>query len=109
LIGRRNLASLPIVSKQERSKALFISHFSSEVTNVDIEKSLKEQLSLKRLVCIRLKNKFDTYASFHISLNEEDFPLINNTGVWPNGCFIALFYGKITTDQVYSSRHFSVW
>jgi hypothetical protein len=103
LIGVRNSASLPIVSKRERSKALFVSRFSPEVTATDVEKSLKEQLSLKRLVCTRLKTKFNAYASFHISVNEEDFPPINNTAVWPNGCLIALFYGKLTSDQMYSS------
>jgi hypothetical protein len=98
----RNSASLPIVSKRERSKALFVSRFSPEVMAADVEKSLKEQLSLKRLVCTRLKTKFNAYASFHILVHEEDFPLINNTGVWPNGCLIAPFYGKLTSDQVYS-------
>jgi hypothetical protein len=103
LIGVRNSVSLPIVSKRERSKALVVSKFSPEVTAADVEKSLKEQLSLKRLVCTRLKTKFNAYASFHISVIEEDFPLINNTGVRPSGCLIAPFYGKLTTDQVYSS------
>jgi hypothetical protein len=103
LIAVRDSASLPIVSKRERSKALFVSRFSPEVMAADVEKSLKEQLSLKRLVCTRLKTKFNAYASFHISVNEDDFPLINNTGVWPNGCLIAPFYGKLTSDQVYSS------
>jgi hypothetical protein len=66
LIGVRNCVSLPVVSKRERSRALFVSRFSPEVTTVDIEESLKEQLSLKRLVCTRLKTKFNTYASFHV-------------------------------------------
>jgi hypothetical protein len=33
----RNSASLPIVSKRERSKALFVSRFSPEVTAADVE------------------------------------------------------------------------
>jgi hypothetical protein len=99
----RNSASLPIVSKRERSKALFVSRFSTQGTAADVEKSLKGQLSLKKLVCTRFKTKFNAYASFHISINEEDLPLINNTGVWPNGCLIAPFYGKLTSDQVCSS------
>jgi hypothetical protein len=103
LIGMRNSAPLPIVSKRERSKALFVSHFNPEVRSADVEKSLKEQLSLKMLVCTTLKTKFNSYASLHISVNEEDFPLINNTGVWPNEYLIAPFYGKLTSDQVYSS------
>jgi hypothetical protein len=103
LIGMRNSVSLPIVSKRERSKALFVSTFSPEVKAADVEKSLKERLSLKRIVCTRLKTKFNAYASFHISVNEEDFPFINKTDVWPNGSLIAPFYEKLTSDKVYSS------
>jgi hypothetical protein len=55
------------------------------------------------LVCTRLKTKFNSYSSFHISVNEEDFPVINNTGVWPRGCLIASFYGKLITDQIFAS------
>jgi hypothetical protein len=100
LIGVRNCVSLPVVSKKERSKALCASRFSPEVTTVDIEESLKEQLSLKRLVCTRLKTKFNTYASFHVLVNEDDFPLVNNISVWPNGCLIAPFFGRLSPDQI---------
>jgi hypothetical protein len=103
LIGVRNSANLPIVFKKERSKALFISRFSPEDLASDIENSVKEQISLKRLGCSRLKTKFNSYSSFIISVNEEDFSLINNTGVWPSGCLIAPFYGKLTSDQIFSS------
>jgi hypothetical protein len=50
--------------------ALFVSRFSTEVTTFDVQKSLKEQLSFKNLVCTRLKPKINSYASFHISVNE---------------------------------------
>jgi hypothetical protein len=55
----------------------------------DVEKSLKEQLSLKKLVCTRLKTKFNTYSYYHNLVFEDEFPLINNTDVWPTGCLIA--------------------
>jgi hypothetical protein len=103
LIGVRNCVSLPVVSKKERSKALFILCFSPEVVTVEVEKSLREQLSLNRLVCARLRTKFNSYASLHVLVNEDDFPLDNSTGVWPNGCLLAPFYGKLTPDQMYSS------
>jgi hypothetical protein len=80
-----------LYQKGKGVRPFFVSRFSPEVTAADVEKSLKEQLSLKSLVCTRLKTKFNAYASFHISVNEENFPLINNTGVWPNGCLIAPF------------------
>jgi hypothetical protein len=108
LIGVRNCVSLPVISKKERSRALFVSRFSPEVTTVEIEESLKEQLSLKRLVCTRLKTKFDTYASFHVLVNEDDFPLVNNIGVWPNGCLIAPFFARLTPEQIYSADALTV-
>jgi hypothetical protein len=67
--------------------------FSPDVSENDIEKSLLEQLKLTLLTCTRLKTKFKSYTSFRISVNEDDFPLINNTGVWPSNCLIAPFFG----------------
>jgi hypothetical protein len=61
LIGMRNSASLPIISKKKR----FLSRFSHEVTADHVEKSLKEQLSLKKSISTRLKIKFNAYTSFH--------------------------------------------
>jgi hypothetical protein len=98
----RSSSSLPIVAKKIRSKVLFVSGFSPQVTASDIEKSLREQLKLASLTCTRLKTKFYSYASFHVSASKDDFPLINNTGVWPSGCLIAPFYGRLSADQIYS-------
>jgi hypothetical protein len=92
---------LPVIRKPKRTKALFVSRFSPEVTADEVSKTLKEQLSLKRLVCTKLRTKFDSYSSFHISITEDEFSLINNTAVWPSGCFIAPYYGKLTPDQIY--------
>ncbi|PNF43161.1 hypothetical protein B7P43_G17207 [Cryptotermes secundus] len=103
LISISNSQSLPVVKKAERSKALFDSRFSPEVTADDVHKSLKEQLSLKQLVCTRLKTKFNLYSSFHISVLEDEFALINSTGVWPSGCLIAPYYGKLTADQIFTA------
>jgi hypothetical protein len=52
---------------------------------------LKEQT----LVCTKLKTKFNSYSSSHISVTEDVFSLINNTGVWPSGCLIAPNYDKL--------------
>jgi hypothetical protein len=64
--------------------------------------TLKDQLQLASLTCTRLKTKYNSYASFHFSVAEDDFHLINNTGVWPNGCLIAPYYGRLNPDQIYS-------
>jgi hypothetical protein len=33
---------------------------------------------------------------------EDEFSLINNTGVWPSGFLIAPYYGKLTPDQIFT-------
>jgi hypothetical protein len=91
-IGARN-SSLPVVQKRARSKSLLVSRFSPDITVTDVESSLRDQLQLASLICTRLKTKHNSYASFHISVSEDDFHLINNTDVWPNGCLIAPYYG----------------
>jgi hypothetical protein len=103
LIGVGSSVSLPVITKPQRSKALFVSRFSPEVTSDDVSKTLKEQLSLERLVCTKLKTKFNTYSSFHISVTEDEFSLINNTSIWPSGCLIAPYYGKLTPDQIFTT------
>jgi hypothetical protein len=102
MIGVRSSSSLSVVPRQVKTKSLFVSRFSQEVTTTDNERSLNEQLKLKSLSRARLKTEFNSYASFHISVAEDDFHLINNTGVWPSGCLIAPYYGRLSPDHTYS-------
>jgi hypothetical protein len=104
-IGVSSSLSLPVIRTHERTTALFDSRFSPEVTADDISKMLKGQLSLKKLVCTNLRTKFNSYSSFHISVTEDEFSLINNTAVWPSGCLIAPYYGKLTPDQIFTPQH----
>jgi hypothetical protein len=97
-VSKKHKISMIIV-RRVKTKALFVSSFSPDVTSTDIENSLKEQLLLKSLVCTRLTTKFNIYASFHVSVTEEDFPLINNVGVWPDGCLVAPFYGYLILSK----------
>jgi hypothetical protein len=75
LVGVRNSVSLPVISKKERFKALFVSRFSPDVAVDVAEKPLKEKLSPKKLVCTKHKTKPNTYASFHGLLTEDSFNL----------------------------------
>jgi hypothetical protein len=102
LIGNKNGSSLPTVPKRVRTKALFVSRFSPEVSSADVEQSLKDQLELASLKCTKLKTKYDSYSSFHISVSEDDFHLINNADVWPAGCLVAPYFGRLNPDQIYS-------
>jgi hypothetical protein len=62
----------------------------------DVENSMKERLSIKKLVCTRLKTKFNTYTYFRVLVVEDEFPLVNNIGGWHRGCLLAPFCSKLT-------------
>jgi hypothetical protein len=102
---RSQLSFLTRRCEKCKTKTLFVSQFSPEVTAEDVYGSIKEKLGLKKLVCTRLKIKYNTYASFHISIAKDDFPLINDSGVWPDGCLIAPYCGKLMHDQVFTPLH----
>jgi hypothetical protein len=91
-------------SKRVKTELLFVSCFSPNISSRVIEESVNERLRLSSLVCIKLKTKYNTYAYFHTSVHEDVFPLINNTGVCPQGALIAPFYGKISANQINSSE-----
>lgn len=55
-------------------------------------------------MCTSFKIKFKSYASLYVSVNEDYFPLITNDRLWPNGCLIASFYGRLNPDQIYCSE-----
>jgi hypothetical protein len=103
MIGVRSSSSLSVVQKRVHRKSHFVSLFSPEVTASDVENSLKEQLQLASLTYTRLKTEHNSYASFHVSVVDDDFHL-NNTGVWPNGCLIASYYGRLNPDQIYTAE-----
>ncbi|GBO16272.1 hypothetical protein AVEN_152024-1 [Araneus ventricosus] len=81
-----------------KRKAIFLSRLGPETTVNDITNFLAP-LNLKFLQCHRLKTKYQTYASFHIDVYENDLKQLLDSTVWPEGCLIAEFYGKLRNDQ----------
>ena len=102
LLGVRNSSSIPMAQLKPRKKSLFVSRFDPSVQAETIKTSLIEQIKLESLECVRLKTKKQGYASFHISVKEEEFPLLNNSTVWSTGCLILPFYGRLSNELIYS-------
>jgi len=73
--------ALPTLSTRVKTKALFVSQFSPEASMCHTGNFLQEQPKLSSIVGMRLKNKFNEYASFLSSVTEDEFPLIYNTDV----------------------------
>lgn len=86
------VSALPIITKIPRTKSLLVLQFSHYISKRDAENYLLEQLKLTSVTYSRLKAKFKSYVSFHVSVNEDDFPLTNSTCISSNGCLTALYF-----------------
>nr|CAD7457768.1 unnamed protein product [Timema tahoe] len=100
LTGNKIATDLQTVNKVFKKKSLFVTRFSPEVSSLAIQSYLNKELNLDYLVCSKLKTKFNSYSSFHISVKEDDFPMINISDIWPSGCLIAPYYGKLLPEQI---------
>ncbi|KAJ4447802.1 hypothetical protein ANN_09810 [Periplaneta americana] len=98
-VGTLTNSNLEMAPERIRTKSLFVSRFSPNVNENNIKDSLFHQRKLRSLEITKLKTKYQSYSSFHISVDERDFELINNSDVWPAGCLIAPFFGKLKPEQ----------
>ena len=109
MYGVRNFSSLPIISKTIKTKNFVCFKFFPGVLRAWRSQLPKAALKVSPIVCTILKITFNTYTSFHCSVTEDDFLLIHNNGVWPEGCLVAPFLDTpdqiFNSDSHYTSRH----
>lgn len=104
LIGVKISSNLKCASLKERIryKALFITRLDPSTTAAAVENDLKADLPvLDDLKVSKLATRQNHYASFHIQVPLKDFPLINNTTIWPEGILVKEFYGRLTPDKCF--------
>lgn len=91
--GRNTVSKLSCVPRQPRRRALFISRLNPHTTESDITESLAGVLKGKWMKCTKLATKHDSYASFHVLVENDDFDEINTPDIWPAGCLFRPFFG----------------
>lgn len=101
--GVKNTSSLAVIEKRPKRAALFVSRLLPSTGEQDIIKSISDQISINPFKCSKLKTKFSSYTSFHVSVEEQDFDAVSNTELWPEGCLIMPFYGRLLPNQVAST------
>lgn len=102
LCGTNSASKLKVIQKEPRKKAVFVSRLAPDITVNDITQHLEHQ-NLKFIKITQLKTKYDTYASFHIEVEEQKFEEVFSEKYWPEGCFVSQFYGKLRSEQIYES------
>ncbi|XP_063242139.1 uncharacterized protein LOC134542114 isoform X3 [Bacillus rossius redtenbacheri] len=104
-IGILNISTLKMLPKPapKRMKALFVTRFDPSVQEQEIVEYISSELNLDHIKVTKMKTKFNSYASFHVQVLEEDFSRINNIVFWPSGCLISPFFGKLHPEQILSN------
>ncbi|KAI5696424.1 hypothetical protein M8J75_014799 [Diaphorina citri] len=104
-IGIRSSSLIKAVnSGKVRTKALFVSRVVPSLTAADLKTYLNNEISIPSVEVTRLKtkNNIDTYASFHITVPEDKFQIVNSTVVWPEGILFKPFLGPLTKEKMFS-------
>lgn len=85
-----------------KKKAIFVSRLNPDTSSTDILSHIKERVGCDAK-CVKLKTKFDTYASFWIQVQEVDFPTIFTAKMWPSGILLSEFMGHLKPHQILRS------
>lgn len=59
-----------------------------------------DSLKLEFVKCHKLVTKYQTYSSFHVQVLETDLERVSDPSVWPEGCIISEFYGRLKNEQI---------
>lgn len=80
-----------------------MSSIDPEVTSVNIRDHLKEQ-GICNTEVVRLRTKYDSYASFHIEVDDSIFDELFNVDIWPAGSLVTQFFGRLKSENIFHSE-----
>ncbi|KAH9373903.1 hypothetical protein HPB48_012028 [Haemaphysalis longicornis] len=105
--GTSKLSKVKGVPRKPISNALFVFRLDPRTSIEDVKDLLKPVLGDKTVQCVKLRTKYDSYASFHLSGDDEVFAAMNSPGVWPEGSILHQFCGKLDESRVVEAQHAS--
>lgn len=79
----------------------FVSRVDPSVTaEVMAEDLLNNVHSLQSVKCSKMKTKYESNASFHVTVPSEQSKLVESTEAWPAGSFVKMFSGRLLPNYV---------
>lgn len=100
LVGTKSSSTALKASERRPTRSLFISRLSTETTSDDVTSYMKDELHVVPIKCTPLKTKFNTYNSFHIVVDANNFDKVNNCDAWPSGVMAKPFFGRLYDDMI---------
>ena len=96
VIGRKSTDKIRV--NRNRLMKLFVSRLLPDTTEKDMSTYLKEEVGVDAK-CIKLKTKFDTYASFKIEINCEPSLDVYSPDIWPKGLLVKRFFENNKSER----------
>ncbi|KAH7971707.1 hypothetical protein HPB52_002364 [Rhipicephalus sanguineus] len=98
-----NSELLSAAPRRPARRALFVSRLHASTTSKSISDYVNG-VTGGACVCTKLPSKHDTYASFHVAVDECDFEGLLKAELWPAGCLFRPFYGNIKEARCSDSQ-----
>ena len=93
--GKLKGSKLISVAKPFKPAEVFISRLKPDTSTLEIESFAKTQFSHAiSISCTKLKTKYDSYSSFHITLTGITFSEFVNSENWSEGVLVKRFFEK---------------
>ena len=103
--GKLKGSNLQPVAKLSRPAEVFLSRLRPETSCEEVHHFAQSQFSTATsITCTQLKSKFDSYSSFHLTIQGISFSDSINPNNWPEGVLVKRFYYKSGTDNVSNSQ-----
>ncbi|KAH9367240.1 hypothetical protein HPB48_013484 [Haemaphysalis longicornis] len=103
--GTLKLSMVKAVPRKPISKTLFVARLDPRTSIEDVKDLLKPVLGDKTVQCVKLRTKYDSYASFHLSGDDEAFAALNSPDVWPEGSIFHQFFVKLDESRVVEAQN----
>lgn len=103
LFGASETCKLIVAPPSTRRRALFVTKLNPDTSCVDISSHLSS-VGVEEVECRKLKTRYDSYASFHVSVAAKDFEKLSDPTVWPKSCLFKAFRGALREDLLHASE-----
>ena len=101
--GRKTGSEFAAIPKVKKC-AIFVSRLSPNITQVKLKEYVGQIIDDKNCAVEKLKTRFETYASFHVTCDDKYRAKLLDPEVWETGILVRPFYGVLpaanpTTEQ----------
>ncbi|CAN7993196.1 unnamed protein product, partial [Ixodes hexagonus] len=99
-VGASSSSQLSVVVAASRPRAIFVTKLAPSTTSSDMFQHLAS-VDAAPIRCRRLKTRYDSYASFHVAVDDATYEKLRDPSLWPKSCLYKPFRGSLRNDLLH--------